>query len=97
MTRSSKTLWSNLSSETIRSEEATFRPGDHSGRILKGDTRRHEAVGPTLDEASSIAPWYAEISARAVTTAMAKTMAPPQQSVAVSPRQIISDSAQVSK
>ena len=32
---SSKTLWSNFSSETNRSEEATFRPGDHSGRILK--------------------------------------------------------------
>jgi ABC-type uncharacterized transport system substrate-binding protein len=36
MTRSSKTLWSNFSSETDRSEESTFRPGDHSGRILKG-------------------------------------------------------------
>jgi hypothetical protein len=37
MMRSSKTLWSNFSSETNRSEEATFRPGDHSGRILKGE------------------------------------------------------------
>jgi putative ABC transport system substrate-binding protein len=36
MMLSSKTLWSNFSSETNRSEEATFRPGDHSGRILKG-------------------------------------------------------------
>ena len=35
--RSSKTLWSNFSSETNRSEEATFRPGDHSGRIRKGE------------------------------------------------------------
>jgi hypothetical protein len=51
MTRSFKTLCSNLSSETIRSEEATFRSGGHSGRILKGDTRRHEAIGATLDEA----------------------------------------------
>src|SRR5258707_15298520 len=45
---SSKTLWSELSSKMNRSEEKPLRPAAHSGRILKSDTRGHEAVDATL-------------------------------------------------